>query len=158
MTTPNDIGWGKYSQYEGPYFKGTRKFQLPDNPSEEYKVLAVITKTEGGAYNAINAYDRCIISVGLLQWCEAKYYLSSRLLGSIANRDPSLLKPLQPALDASGAEFKEKSPGKWRFFWKGSVVCCWPHKICYGQWISPGRVGGMEATRPQASPGTRDRP
>ena len=118
MTNPSEIGWGKYKWYEGAYFRGSRKFQLPPNPSEEHRLLAVITSTEGGAFDAYNGYDRCICSVGLLQWCEARYFLTSKLLGAIAREDSSLLAPLQPALDASGAKFLEKSPGKWRFFWK----------------------------------------
>jgi len=118
MVTPSDIGWGKYSQYEGPYFRGTRKFQLPAKPSEEHRLLAVITSTEGGSFDAINMYDRCILSTGLLQWCEAKYFLTSNLLGAIAAADPSLLQPLQAALQAADAQFVEKSPGKWRFFWR----------------------------------------
>jgi Putative peptidoglycan binding domain len=120
MTTPDDILWGKYKQYSGPYYLGTRKFKLPANPSESHKLLAVTTRTEGGRFNAINAYDRCIISTGLLQWCEAKYFLTSKLLGAIASTDPSLLDPLAPALAASNAEFKEKTSGRWRFFFKDS--------------------------------------
>lgn len=118
MTTPKDVGWGKYRDREGPYFTGTTKFALPADASDDYRLLAVITSTEGGSYDAINAYDRCVISVGLLQWCEAKYFLTSKLLGAIAARNRSLLDPLKPALEASGAEFKDKGGGRWRFFFK----------------------------------------
>lgn len=118
MTRPENIGWGKYKSYEGAYFIGTQPYRLPANPSENHKILAVITATEGGRADAINAYDRCIISVGLIQYCEASYYLTSNLLGSIAERDPQLLKPMEPALAASNAEFKRNAKGRWRFFFK----------------------------------------
>jgi hypothetical protein len=120
MVKPEDMGWGKYKWYEGVYFRGSRKFQLPAKPSEEHRLLAVITSTEGGSFDAYNGYDRCGISAGLLQWCEIPYFLTSKLLGAIASKDQSLLAPLQPALDASDADFLEKSPGKWRFFWRHS--------------------------------------
>jgi hypothetical protein len=118
MTTPEDIGWGKYKAYEGPHFKGIGKFQLPLKPTEEHRLLAVITSTEGGSASAINMYDRCALSAGFLQWCEVPYFLTSKLLGAIVGKDPNLLRPLQPALKASDAQFVEKSPGKWRFFWR----------------------------------------
>jgi hypothetical protein len=109
------IGWGKYGGFEGAYTWGTTPFRLPPNPTENQKLLAVITSTESGTCDAINAYDRCIISVGLIQWCES-IYLASNLLGGIAAKDPALLAPLQPALDASGASFKATGRGNYRFF------------------------------------------
>ncbi len=30
MTTPDEIGWGAYNQYEGPFFRGTVAFDLAD--------------------------------------------------------------------------------------------------------------------------------
>lgn len=118
--SPSDIRWGSYKSYEGPFFHGTRKFQLPPNPGENDLLLAVLTATEGGAANAINMYDRCILSVGYIQWCEAAYFLTSKMLGAIASADPALLDPLKPALEASNAEFKKTARGGWRFHFKDS--------------------------------------
>lgn len=118
MITPSDIGWGSYKAYEGVFFRGTRPFRLPNNPTENDLLLAVMTATEGGRLDAINGYDRCIISVGLVQWCEAAYHLTSKLLGAIASTDPKLLAPLGPALEASNAEFKKTARGAWRFHFK----------------------------------------
>lgn len=122
MTTVADIGWGSYKQFEGPYFKGTLKYTLPENPSDNHKFLAVVTTTEGGCYDAINMYDQCIVSTGLLQWCESKYYLTSNLLGAIAEKDPQLLAPISEVLRDSHAEFKRTSVNTWRFFNAGAVA------------------------------------
>ncbi len=118
MITPNDAKWGSYKNYEGAFYYGSKKFVLPANPSSGQLVMSVITATEGGAPDAVNAYDRCIISCGYIQWCEAAFFLVSNLLGHILSKNPSLIAPLQPALDASNAEFKQKGGGKWRFFFK----------------------------------------
>lgn len=125
MTTPDEIGWGSYNQYEGPFFRGRIPFDLADadEPAAgpggrpvDPRALAVITATEGGRYDAINMYDRCIVSVGLIQWCEAGQYGVSNLLGAIAQRGRTLLAPLSPVLDAAGADFGPNKQGKWRFF------------------------------------------
>jgi hypothetical protein len=113
--TKNQIKWGKYKDYEGPYFLGSRKLLLPDNPGNDLKVLDVVTQTEGGAPDAVNMYDSCIMSTGYLQFCEAAYYLTSKLLGNIASYDKDLLKPLEPILTASNAEFTTDHKGRWRF-------------------------------------------
>lgn len=116
MVTAEDVGWGKYSKYEGPLHYGLGQFSPTSFPSDGHKLLDIITQTEGGSPSAVNGYDRCIISVGMLQWCEAKYFLSSKLLGHIAETNHGLLHPLQDVLRASGASFKPKPGGKWRFF------------------------------------------
>jgi len=115
MIRPSDIGWGKYKKWEGPLYHGGTKFVLPSKPTDEEKTIAVITATEGGSYSAINMYDSCILSSGLIQWCEAHYLVSS-MLGAVAEKDPALLAPLDDALRASSASFKKRSDGKWRFF------------------------------------------
>jgi hypothetical protein len=114
MITPADTKWGSYQQYEGAWYPGKTKFKLPDNPTPADLVMNVITSTEGGAADAINAYDRCMISLGFFQWCEI-YRLSSKLLAAVQKKDPDLLAPLQPALDASGVDFRGD------FFWKGQL-------------------------------------
>lgn len=118
MAKIDNIKWGSYRQWEGPFYPGRVHFSLPQDPSDAEKILAVITATEGGCFDAINMYDSCILSSGLIQWCEAHYLVSS-LLGAAANRDPALLDPLQPALAAAKASFKQRADGKWRFFEDG---------------------------------------
>lgn len=118
MTASADIAWGRYQAYEGPFFRGTARFAMPANPTENHRRMAVLTATEGGKADAINMYDRCIVSVGFIQFCEAKYFLTSGLLGAIAEADPDLLQPLSPALGISGAEFVKTPRGRWRFQFK----------------------------------------
>lgn len=122
MITANDVGWGKYLQYEGPYWKGSARFTLPDSPTDNDKFIDVITATEGGKLDAINAYDRMIISAGAIQWGEAGQYSVSDLLGKVGDTDASLLDPLQPALDMASATFQRNDKGRHRFFMAGSEV------------------------------------
>jgi len=131
MTTPSEIGWGTYQQYEGPFYRGKHPFDIADVEKTalgssggaplDARLLAVVTATEGGRYDAINMYDRCIVSVGLIQWCEAGQYSVSALLGRIVDRDAGLLGPLAPALAASNAEFKKNAAGKYRFFFRDAA-------------------------------------
>lgn len=114
MTSVSDIGWGRYRNYEGPFFLGTQRFVLPDSPTEQQRRLAVITATEGGRYDAVNMYDRCILSVGLIQWCEASMFGTSGMLGSVIERCPEALTPLQEYCDELGYAFKQVG-SKWRF-------------------------------------------
>jgi len=118
MVDASKIGWGHYREYEGPFFKGNAPFKFPEDPSENHKRLAVITATEGGRYNAYNGYDRCICSLGLIQWCEAKYYLVSTMLGYVADLHPEALQPLHTHLAKIRAEFKKNHRDRYRFFFK----------------------------------------
>lgn len=118
MTTASDVVWGSYQDHEGPFFRGTRWFQLPAKATEDQRLVAVMTAVEAGKADAINGYDRCIISVGYIQLCESPWFGTSGLLGAIAERDPSLLDPLKPALEASNAEFRKTARGRWRFHFR----------------------------------------
>lgn len=115
MIDMKDIGWGKYGGYEGPYFWGRTPFKLSSDPTDSEKFLAVITATEGGKFDAINGYDRCINTAGLVQHCEAGMYGVSDLLGYVGSWNPALLDPLQPALEASHATFETNARSRWRF-------------------------------------------
>lgn len=122
MTDTNQIGWGSYMSYEGPLFYGVCPLVPSPNPSEEERVLSVITATEGGHFDAINMYDRMIVSVGLIQWGEAGQYSVSDMLGQVIKRDPMLLAPLTPALKQAGATFQTNAKGRYRFFRGGNEV------------------------------------
>lgn len=111
----SEIRWGSYDVYEGPFFRGTVPFVMPANPCLEDQILATITAAEGGHWNAINMYDRCICTVGLIQWCEAGQFSVSEMLGSVYERDGSLLEPLLQFCDSFGVGFSRTVRNKWRF-------------------------------------------
>lgn len=113
MVDVADIQWGGYDRWEGPYFYGTRKYSLPPDPTLAEKMFDTIIRTEGGAPDLVNMYDRCKVSGGYFQWCESPYLLTSKLIGHIMDADESLGNPLRPAMDASGTELT-RDPGRWR--------------------------------------------
>lgn len=115
MVSVKDIRWGAYDKYEGPYFYGTRKYVLPDNPTDDERRFDAVIQTEGGAPDLVNMYDRCKLSGGYFQWCESPYLLTSKLLGFIADRNPALIAPLKPALEGTGTTFTRPPGGLWRF-------------------------------------------
>lgn len=119
MVSTNDIGWSSYLSYEGPFWRGATKLAPILNPTTVQKELDVLMATEsGGHVDAVNAYDRMIVSVGLIQYGEASQFSVSDILGQICTRDPSLLDPLQPALVQSGTVFHPNSAGRYRFFFQ----------------------------------------
>ena len=116
MTTTADIKWGKYDVYEGPYFWGSVPVTVSATPTDAEKTLLVVTSTEGGKWDAVNMYDRMIISVGAIQWGEASQFSVSDMLGKVSQKSPALLAPLQPAFDQAQATFRQNGAGKYRFF------------------------------------------
>jgi hypothetical protein len=116
VVTPDQVKWGSYKQFQGGYFGGSAPYSLPANPSDAAKTMAVVTSAEGGHYDSVNAYDRCILTVGLLQFCEAGQYSASDLFGAIATKSPDLLSPLKPALAQANARFSRNEKGRYRFF------------------------------------------
>ena len=116
MASAKDIGWSSYREYEGPFFRGSTKIQLSPNPSEAEKFLHVILATEsGGHVDAINMYDRCILTAGLIQWCEGGQYSVSDMLGHIVSQSGLMPEPFWSWLDGK-ASFKRNEKGRWRFW------------------------------------------
>lgn len=92
MVDVSEIGWGQYRQFEGPFYRGRHYFVIPHaaDLTEEDKILAVVTATEGGHYDAINMYDGPpILSSGLIQFIEGKGQRSvSQMIGeTLRNSD-----------------------------------------------------------------------
>ncbi len=126
MITENDVKWGKYTgggvTWEGPFFPGKIKYVAPVNMDFRDKALAVLTATEGAAYDAINMYDRCILSVGLVQWCDAMPQGSTtKLLGKCAEMDSFMMGSLIKKFPIP-VEFKKNAKGEWRFYLNGVEV------------------------------------
>lgn len=104
----NKIGWGSYLNFEGPWFKGKCKFVCPTNPNDEDKLMAVLGATEGGCFDAINMYDRCILTVGVIQWCEAGMYGVSNMLGEVVKFGA------ESAIIAAGLKVTQLPGGQYR--------------------------------------------
>lgn len=110
--TASQIRWGSFSIYEGPYFPGVTPYQIPENPDYEDKLLRVVTATEGGAYDAINMYDSCILSVGIIQLCE-KLFKVSEMLGECAKTESAFIKTMLAQMPYP-ADFKRNPRNQWR--------------------------------------------
>lgn len=122
MVSPSQIGWGSYQAYEGPWFKGSVKYVLPDNPNFGAKLGAVITATEGGMLDAWNGYDVCIATGGFIQWCNRAPQRSvDRMLAAFHEVDAALLdgylKKIDPTLTLA---FDSK--GEPHLMWNGSHI------------------------------------
>lgn len=121
MVAVSEIGWGKYRQYEGPFYRGKFGYTLPSNPRPEDMQMAVITATEGGHYDAWNGYDVCGWTSGLIQWCEGRgQYSVSDMLGAVAAYDRDLLFTVDQELIHEDLLFKPNEKGRYRFFFKDS--------------------------------------
>jgi len=115
MATKDMINWGRYRGWNGPFYRGKHKYVIPGNPTEDHRIVAVTTATEGGRYDAINMYDGQIISSGLIQVVERAQYSVSRMLSKTL---PYALKELTPAMELTNSIFKANNRKRWRFFFK----------------------------------------
>ncbi len=115
MVLAKDIGWGKYRQYEGPYYPGKKGYVLPASPTQEEMQMAVITATEGGCFDAWNGYDVCGWTSGLIQWCERNQYSVSDMLGAVFELDDSLLFDVFDMCKGYSLVFKKNAKGRYRF-------------------------------------------
>ena len=103
MISADQIGWAKYSNWEGPFFRGVQGWKEPADMTENDRWLTVITATEGGTWDAINMYDSCIVTVGLIQWCERGMFGVSNMLGAVRLAAPEALDVLPCPFTRSGA-------------------------------------------------------
>lgn len=123
MATVAQIGWGSYDKYEGPLYWGSVKLDKvgPDD-SEAAKRLAVIGATEGAAFDAVNMYDRMILSVGIIQFADAGIFLVTDLFGKVYEEVPEAMQPLLDYVKPRGYTFQKTKQGKWRFHLNGVAV------------------------------------
>lgn len=78
--TIDNIGWGTYQNYAGPWYKGSVGLpEVTKSSSDNSKMLAVVTATEGGRADAINMYDSCVVSVGYIQLCGSIFLVNKFL-------------------------------------------------------------------------------
>lgn len=106
MVALADVRWGKYMGYQGPWHPGRFKYVLPANPTEADRRIAVITATEGGTLDAINRYDKCIDTQGVIQWCNrAPQHSVDKLYALVARKLPAAVDQYNAALDSIGYKF-----------------------------------------------------
>lgn len=127
MAAVEDIIWSSYKGYEGPAYFGRHKFDYEDVRTLDDLILAVVTATEGGAYDAINMYDGPpILSSGLIQFIEGGQYSVSDMLGYAIERllpeQEIITAPLQEAMSLVDAQFIQNRKGRWRFYLSGDEV------------------------------------
>jgi len=113
---------GAYGPYSGPWTLGKHRFAINADPNFWDKALAATVATEGGRFGPVNMYDRCIISVGLIQLCEAAtIYGVTQLLGACADVDQPLLQSYLDEIPGS-CLFQKNAKGRWQFFYNGAPV------------------------------------
>lgn len=106
MITVDDIRWGSYSRYEGPWTLGEQRYELPSDATDREQILAVITATEGGGYDVVNMYDVCLWTVGIIQWCNrAPQHSVDDLFSVMYVENPSLLDPVTNLAAERGYRF-----------------------------------------------------
>jgi len=121
MTTIDDIKWVPFDKFEGPMYLGQYRYKLPDNPDFLDKALYVFSHVESGRYDAINMYDKCIVSLGLIQRCEAApIFGTSEMLSKCAKINPDEFNKCIDLMPAHPV-FQETKLG-WRFFQDGNEV------------------------------------
>lgn len=118
MVHEDDIAWGSYGAFKGPFYRGKIRFDFSAPKTLYEKTLAVTTATEAGAYDATNMYDGQIYSGTLIQLIERGQRSMSALLGEIP---PEHREPLNAHLKEIGASFVQEG-SKWFFYFKGERV------------------------------------
>ena len=127
MTSIDKIMWGSYKEYSGPFYRGSKKLTLAENPDFLDEAVYVFSSTEG-CIDSVNMYDKCIVSVGCAQWCEGFTGGFVELIGLLAaprktgGNDTKgydyVIKKLRRALNRSSAVLKKNKDGDWNFFFK----------------------------------------
>lgn len=119
MVAVNEIGWGSYANYEGPFYMGKAgvKVQQSSGPA---MVVMVTAAAEGGHYDAWNGYDSCGWTSGAIQWCERSQFSVSDMLGQVALQSSGQLDGVIKYADSVGMDFSSNQAGKWRFKFRDS--------------------------------------
>jgi hypothetical protein len=122
-----NVLWGKYKEFEGPYYPGNIDYKLPENHDVWDRVLASVAATEG-KMNSINMYDSCIVSAGIIQWCEKNFLGVTNLIDAFMKSNETKHTPI---LNDAFKEiksfvgfmpFKKQSNGSWRFVDKSNNI------------------------------------
>lgn len=121
MIVLQDVRWGSYDKYEGPWTTGSELYKLPSRSTDAEKFMAVVTATEGGRYDAVNMYDVCLWTAGIIQWCNRPPQFSvDNLMGKVYEADPALLGPLTSLAKERGYSFGLRGAA-YRFYKTSSI-------------------------------------
>lgn len=144
--TDAQVRWGSYLDFEGPWTPGVHKMPAVDAGSSlPEKTVAVIAATEGAAFDAVNMYDRCIMTVGCIQFCDGGQFSVCDLLGEVAETAPAALKELRAYVAKRGYSFDRTARGRWRFHGHdGEVDTLAEQRVLYLKSAS-GLRGGWDA-------------
>lgn len=104
--------------YEGPFWPGkSTPFVLPEVPTEEDKILAVVCACEGGSYSAINMYDGPpVLSSGLIQFIEGRYFVVGQMIAHALARSKNAAEGFYAFMEPRGYSLSRKNGGAWFFF------------------------------------------
>lgn len=118
------IQWGAYGSYSGPWTLGRVPFRIGDPEVFLRRALATTSATEGGHVSAVNCYDKCDLTVGAVQVCEAEDYAVAALLGKCAERDHDLLFGwIEEMVRGTGARIgMDHTTRGWRFVLDGVPI------------------------------------
>lgn len=125
----SDIRWGSYQQYEGPWTLGEVCYTLPANPTDEEKIMAVITATEGGKVDMVNMYDACLWTCSIIQWCNRapQHAVDDLLTYILVEHGAAYCEPLFALASTRGYTFKCLN-GKGRFHEARGTAVVTPHQ------------------------------
>ena len=117
MVAASDIGWGKYKDWRGPFFRGTHRYSDPEPMTETDRLVGVTSATETPFYDGTNGYDGQIITSTIIQTIERSYYGVSEVLGEVAEEaDPSVVGEFRSRIAERGLAFDRNPRGRHRFF------------------------------------------
>lgn len=121
MVALNEIGWGAYGAYEGPWWSGKgTPVRVDANALAPERVVMVTAAAEGGSYSAFNGYDSCGWTSGAVQWCENHQFSVSDMIGKVADGQYAELDPIVAYADSVNVDFEKDPSGRWRFKFRDS--------------------------------------
>ena len=143
MITVDDIGWGKYKSWRGPFFRGVQRYSDPDVMTDTDRIVGVTSATETPFYDGTNCYDGQVISATIIQAIERAYYGVSGVLGEVAEGDPAAIEEFNARIASKNLILKRNQRGRWRFFFAAAneEVDTLPEQYRSFYLNSPGKVG-----------------
>lgn len=85
---------GSYDGYEGLMYRGATPYRATPSSEPLHKLVSVTCVTEGGTFEAANTYDRCVLSLGLIQLCGVIGNLHPLMRKILEQVPPAELSPL----------------------------------------------------------------